>query len=96
MSPQPAPLLSCHWNVGAGVPLAAALKVAAAGAVTAWLAGCWVMVAATGAGLTVSSAAVLVTLLEELLITTRRKRLLCATSTASKVNVAAVAPASSV
>ena len=34
----------CHWYVGAGVPLAAAVNVIDAPAVTVWLAG-WVVIA---------------------------------------------------
>ena len=40
----------CHWTVGAGVPAAAAVKLAVWPAVTVWLAG-WV--ATAGATLTV-------------------------------------------
>ena len=53
------------------MPVAVTLKVAVAGAVTVWSAGCTVMAGATGAGVTVSSAALLVTLPRLLLTTTR-------------------------
>ena len=54
-----------------GTPLAAAAKVALAGAVTLWAAG-WVVIAgACGAGLTLSSAALLVAL-PPLLVATAR------------------------
>lgn len=61
----------CHCNVGASVPVAATVKVAALPAMTDWFAGWVVKVAATGAGLTVSKAALLVTLPALLLTTTR-------------------------
>ena len=48
-----------HWNVGAGEPLAAAVKVADVPAVTVRLVGCVVI---AGATFTVSVAAVDVTL----------------------------------
>jgi hypothetical protein len=35
----PLPVLCCHWTVGVGVPLAAALKVAVCPALTTWLDG---------------------------------------------------------
>ena len=53
-------VLTSHWYVGVGVPLAAPVKVTAAGAVTVWLSGCVVMLGATGVGLTVNVAALLV------------------------------------
>jgi hypothetical protein len=52
------------------VPLAATLKVAAWPAVTVWLAGCVLIEGATGAGLTVRVAALLVALPAALLTTT--------------------------
>ena len=66
----PASLLDCHWNASV-VPVAVTLKVAVAGAVTVWSAGCTVIAGATGAGVTVSCAALLVTLPRLLLTTTR-------------------------
>ena len=49
--------LDCHWTVGVGEPLAAALKLAVCPAVTVWLAG-WLVT--TGGVLTVKVAALLV------------------------------------
>ena len=55
---RPPPLvLTCHCTVGAGVPVAAAVKVTGWPAVTVWLIG---LVVTTGAALTVSVAAVVV------------------------------------
>ena len=48
-----------HWKVGAGVPLAAAVKVTLLPAFTVWLTG-WVVIA--GATWTVRTAGVLVAL----------------------------------
>ena len=36
----PALVDTCHWNVGAGLPVAATLKVAVCPALTVWLCGC--------------------------------------------------------
>jgi len=64
------PLTLCiHWKVGAGVPVAATEKVAIAGAVTVELTGWAVKLGATGAGLTVKVAILLVTLPEALVMT---------------------------
>jgi fatty acid desaturase len=52
------------------VPLAATVNVAACPAVTIWFAGCVVIVGATGAGFTVSVAALLVAVPALLLTTT--------------------------
>ena len=60
----------CHWNVGAGLPLAAAVNVTELPAVTVLLAG-WVVIAgAVGAAFTVSVAAVDVALPAALVATT--------------------------
>jgi len=56
----PASVLCCHCTVGEGTPLAAAVKVAVAGATTVTSTGCSVMLGGTGAGLTVSWAPLLV------------------------------------
>ena len=53
------------------MPVAVTLKVAVAGAITVWSAGCMVIAGATTTGVTVSSAALLVTLPRLLLTTTR-------------------------
>src|SRR5437764_3289715 len=53
----PEPLLTCHWTVGSGVPVAATVKEAVAPAQTVTLAGCAVT---AGPTLTVSVAAVVV------------------------------------
>ena len=50
-------VLTCHWTVGVGVPLAAAVKLTEAPALTAWLLG---LVVTTGAVSTVKLAAVVV------------------------------------
>ena len=47
---QPLPLLTSHWNVGAGIPMAATLNVALLPTCTLWLVGWLVML---GASLTV-------------------------------------------
>src|SRR5205814_7827104 len=57
MSVKPEPLSTCHCTVGAGVPLAAAVKVAVPPAQTVWLVGC---VVTAGATLTVNVAALVV------------------------------------
>ena len=62
------PVLTCHWTVGAGLPLAAAVKVAVPPSHTVWLAG---LVVTLGAVLTVSVAAVVVAV-PELLVNTAR------------------------
>ena len=56
-----------HWKVGAGVPLAAAVKVTLAPAFTVWLTGCVVI---TGATWTVRTAGLLVALPPGLVATT--------------------------
>ena len=56
----PPSVLFCHWTAGAGLPLAAAVKVAVAPALTVWFVG---LVVITGAAepVTVSIAPVVVT-----------------------------------
>jgi Tfp pilus assembly ATPase PilU len=54
------------------VPLAVTLNVAVCPAVTVWFEGCVVIVGATGAGLTVKVAALLVAVPAELLTTTSK------------------------
>jgi hypothetical protein len=49
-----------HWKVGAGVPLAAAVKVAGAPTTMDWLSGCVVMAGAVALTATVSTAPELV------------------------------------
>jgi hypothetical protein len=56
----PPSVLTCHCRVGAGVPVAATVKLAVAGSVTATSDGWVVKLGATGAGLTVSVATLLV------------------------------------
>ena len=58
-----------HCRVGAGVPLAATVKLTAAPAVTVCESGCCVKDGATGAGLTVRVAALLVAVPAELVAT---------------------------
>jgi len=53
VAPEMAVPLNCHWYVGAGVPLAPAVKVTEAPVNTVWLAGCVVI---TGAAVTVKTA----------------------------------------
>ena len=43
---QPLPVLTCHWNVGAGTPEATVVKVALLPACTLWFAGCVVIIGA--------------------------------------------------
>ena len=62
--------LNCHWKVGEGLPLAAAVKEAEGPAVTVWLAGCVVMAGAAGAAETVRTAPLLVAEPAELVATT--------------------------
>jgi hypothetical protein len=50
----------CHWMLGAGVPLAALVKLAVSPSITAWLAGSLVMAGAMARWATVRLAAVLV------------------------------------
>jgi hypothetical protein len=65
----PPSVLICHWKVGAGVPLAAAVNVTEAPVTTVWLAGCVVIVGATVAALTVKTAPLLVAEPAELVAT---------------------------
>jgi hypothetical protein len=55
----PLSALTCHWTVGVGEPVAAAVKTAVWPAVTAWFTGCVVIVGGV-AGFTVRVAAVVV------------------------------------
>src|SRR5260221_11957068 len=64
--------LFCHWKFNGAVPVATTVKLAVCPAVTAWLAGCMVIVGATAAAFTVSAAAPLVTVPAVLLTTTRK------------------------
>ena len=90
----PASVLCCHCTVGEGTPLAAAVKVAVAGATTATSAGCSVMLGATGAGLTVSVAPLLVASgFTPLLATALKTAPLQPIGTAVSVRAALVAPA---
>jgi len=82
-----------HCKVGAGLPDAAAVNVAVAGAVTVWLAGCVVMVGAASGGLTVRVAADDVTEPTGLDTVTSYLVPLCAAVVAGVVNEVAVAPA---
>jgi hypothetical protein len=66
----PPSVLTCHSYDGL-VPVVVTLKVAVAGAITLWSAGCMVIVGATRAGVTVRTAALLVTLPRLLLTATR-------------------------
>ena len=50
-------LLTCHWTVGVGLPLAAAVNVTVLPAVTLWLVGLVVTTGAVRAAVTVSVAA---------------------------------------
>ena len=84
--------LCIHWYVGVGVPVAATLKVAVAGAVTVTLLTGWVVMLGATAGLTVKVAAVLVTL-PAILVTTHSYLVpLFATVVAGVVYEALVAP----
>jgi hypothetical protein len=60
----------CHWKVGAGVPLAAAVNATETPVTTVWLAGCVVIVGATVATFTVKTAPLLVAEPAELVATT--------------------------
>lgn len=67
----PPSMLTCHCTVGVGVPLAAAVKLTLAPAVTVWLVGLVVTTGGAGAELTVKVAAVVVALPTELVNTAR-------------------------
>ena len=95
MKVAPPSLLDCHWYASV-VPVAVTLKVAVAGAVTVWSAGCTVIAGATGAGVTVSRAALLVTLPRLLLTTTRYKVPLWPSAVAPVSKLLFVAPAMAV
>src|SRR5262245_45739298 len=84
----PPSVLTSHWSVGAGVPLAAARKVAELPAVTVWLVG-WIV--KTGELLTVRAAGLLMALPDALLKTASYSLPLSA-AVGVKVRVAAVAP----
>ena len=84
-------VLNCHCTVGAGLPLAAAVKLAFDPAITVWLAGFCVT---SGPTLTVSVAAVVVAVPTELVKTARKRWPFCAKA-AVKVSVVLVAPAMS-
>ena len=58
-------LLTCHWTVGVGLPVAAAVKVAVWPLFTVWLVGCELM---DGAKFTVTVAALVATLAVTLLL----------------------------
>jgi hypothetical protein len=60
----------CHWKVGVGDPLAAAVKETEVPAVTVWLDGCVVNDGALVAALTVRVAVLLVAEPAELVATT--------------------------
>ena len=62
----PPPTLTCHFTVGAGLPLAAAVKLACCPIVIVWSPG---LVPTDGAVLTVRVAALVVALLAELVKT---------------------------
>src|SRR5260370_1018546 len=78
----------CHWLLSGAVPVATTVNVAVCPAVTVWLAGCVVIVGATGAGFTVSVAAALVTVPAPLLTTTVNCSPLCDVAVAGVVCVA--------
>ena len=67
----PPSVLTCHCTVGVGVPVAAAVKVAFAPAVTVWLAGWVVTCGCWAAAVTVSVAALLVAVPAALVNTAR-------------------------
>src|SRR5258707_10289833 len=62
----------CHWWLSGALRGASTVNVAVCPAVTVWFTGCVVIVGATGAGFTVSVAALLVTVPAVLLTITRK------------------------
>src|SRR5260370_17227932 len=88
-------LFCCHWQPSGAVPAATTVKLAVCPAVTVWLAGCVVIVGATGAAFTVSVAAALVTVPAVLFTTTRNDDPLSALVAAGVVQTAELAPAMS-
>jgi hypothetical protein len=87
----PPSVLTCHWTVGAGVPLAAALKETLLPAQTVWLEG---FVVTAGATFTVSVAAVVVAV-PQVLVKTARYRYPSWASATVKESVVEVAPGTS-
>jgi hypothetical protein len=84
----PPSVLTCHWTVGAGKPLAAAVNVAVVPAHTVWGVG-WVVTA--GGTFTVKVAAVVVAVLH-VFVNTARYCLPLSAPTAVKLSVVEVAP----
>src|SRR5260370_2248711 len=82
----------CHWYPSGAVPVATTVNVAVCPAVTAWFPGCVVIVGATGAGFTVSVAALLVTVPAEFLTTTANADPLSAVVVAGVLYLAPVPP----
>ncbi len=85
-------VLTCHWTVGVGLPLAAAVNVAVCPALTLWIAGLVVIAGAANAGDTVSVAAVVVAEPCEF-VKTARNLLPVSIAVVVKFNVVEVAPA---
>src|SRR5579859_4554496 len=85
-------VLSCHWMVGVGLPLAVALKAAVLPGTTVRLVGCKVTAGVVRAADTVSLAAVVVAVPFELVKTARNRSLFWATAVV-KVYEVDVAPA---
>src|SRR6185437_141037 len=88
----PPSVLTCHCTVGAGVPLADAVKVAVPPTGTDWFDGWPVMVGATVAALTVRVAAVVVALPALLVKTARYSLLFWLVCVLVSVSVVLVAP----
>ena len=85
--------MDCHWTVGVGVPLAAAVKLAALPAVAVAFDGCCVTVGAAAAGFTVSVAGFVVAEPAEFVNTARNCVPFCAVVVEPMVCVRDVAPA---
>src|SRR5262249_50085651 len=85
----PLSVLTCHCTVGAGVPLAAAVKITELPTEDDWFVG-WVVT--TGAVLTVRDAGLLMALGATVLLKTASYRLPLCAAVGVKVRVAAVAP----
>ncbi len=85
-------VLTCHWTVGVGLPLAATVNVAVFPALTLWFVGLVVIAGAANAGNTDSVAAVVVAEPCEF-VNTARYLLPVWVAVVTKLNVVKVAPA---
>jgi hypothetical protein len=82
---------TCHWTVGVGAPLAAAVNVTVPPWLTVWLIG-WVVMTGAVAGVTVSAAELLVADPDPLVNTASYSLPFSASVVPAMVSVSAVAP----